>query len=484
MMKYLHLLFSFIFTLSVVITTHGQKFIISINLDTVNVNGIAFSHDGKLIAGACNDKVVRVWNVKDGAPVNILEGHKSAVLSLDFSPDGKYLASAGWDKVVKIWDVENAKVIKNLDDNKDRINCVRFSPDGSYIASASEEGTVMIWSTATWRNPRIITHHKSSVNNIAFSNDSRYIATASWDKTAGLFEVATGSLVFSFAGHLSGVNAVSFSNDGWYLASGSDDRCVNLWDIKARKLLYSFNRRNDKVVYALSFNPISNFVVSANENSSIDIWDVKKMKHKTSLTGHKARIHSLIFMKEQDIMASASDDKTIMLWDMSDLRYEQCYEDKMNAYAYLAKPKDEFETTEQYNSRLEQFAKVKEGFRAECEIEFASRKHIAMQANFSWVNLSIQSMSDYNADKQEYIIMVNNERYPLQMPVADAKKFKDTWNKAKVRAVKRINPVNQREDYINMRVTHPVSQINYPFGMQIDPAEDQFLNAFLKKFPK
>jgi tricorn protease-like protein len=426
--------------------------------------------------------LIRIFNTSTGKLIKVIEGHKTSVLCVDYSNDGKYIAAGDWDNVVKIWDVATGKLIKNLDDNSNRINFVKFSNDGLKLASAAEDGTIAIWNTTNWKISKLIKYHKNTVSKIAFSADSRYIASASWDNTVGLFDATSGSLIYNFKGHLSGVNTVAFSSDGFYLASGSDDRSVNVWNVKERQLVRSFNRRDDKAVYSLCFNTVNNFVVSGNENSSIDIWDVKKMRYKTSLNEHKAKVISVIF--NNDVMASISDDKTIILWDMSDLKYEQCYEEKMKEYSYLTKPKDEFETTEQYKSRLEQFEKVKEGLRTECEIEFTSARQKLIKGNYSWVNLTVQNLSMYNADKQEYQITVDDKRYPLEMPISDARTFKETWNRAKVRGIKIENPDTKRIMYINLFVIHPQSKINYYFGNQVTPDEDPHLREFLKKYPK
>jgi WD40 repeat protein len=70
------------------------------------VNSVAFSPDGKILASASSDNSVRLWEVSTNQPVGQpLTGHTDAVLSVALSPDGKMLASAGSDKTVRLWDV-------------------------------------------------------------------------------------------------------------------------------------------------------------------------------------------------------------------------------------------------------------------------------------------------------------------------------------------------------------------------------------------
>jgi hypothetical protein len=67
------------------------------------VNAVAFSPDGKLLAGAGADGVFRVWNPATGQPAGSPLQAGSAVNAIAFSPNGKQLASAGADGIVKLW---------------------------------------------------------------------------------------------------------------------------------------------------------------------------------------------------------------------------------------------------------------------------------------------------------------------------------------------------------------------------------------------
>jgi WD40 repeat protein len=76
---------------------------------------VAFSPDGKLLASAGTDGMVRLWNAATGQPVNTLLLHQivtgstgtvfSTVFGVAFSPDGKLLASADDDGTVQVWNV-------------------------------------------------------------------------------------------------------------------------------------------------------------------------------------------------------------------------------------------------------------------------------------------------------------------------------------------------------------------------------------------
>src|SRR5262249_56535772 len=72
------------------------------------VHQVAFSPDGKLLAAACQDKTVRVFEPHPGPPKRVLkqvaiaQEHTDFVYSVQFSPDGKSLLTIGRDSV-KVW---------------------------------------------------------------------------------------------------------------------------------------------------------------------------------------------------------------------------------------------------------------------------------------------------------------------------------------------------------------------------------------------
>jgi signal recognition particle receptor subunit beta len=59
------------------------------------------------IASGSSDKTVRVWDVQDGKPLLILDGHRSPVLNVQWLRQGTLLASTSLDGSLIVWDPAN-----------------------------------------------------------------------------------------------------------------------------------------------------------------------------------------------------------------------------------------------------------------------------------------------------------------------------------------------------------------------------------------
>jgi hypothetical protein len=71
-----------------------------------NLYGLAFSPDGKWLAGAGDDMdlKIHVWEVNTGLEARLFRGHFTCSLSVAFAPDGRTIASGGGDSTILLWD--------------------------------------------------------------------------------------------------------------------------------------------------------------------------------------------------------------------------------------------------------------------------------------------------------------------------------------------------------------------------------------------
>lgn len=108
-----------------------------------DIISIAFSPDGKTIAGGCFNSSIGIWPVTDGLDNKMWPAYeKDPVSSVAFNRDGTRLLSGG-KRGIKIWNPETSRLIQDLGPESTEVNSVAFSPDGTQIASGGE--TLIIW---------------------------------------------------------------------------------------------------------------------------------------------------------------------------------------------------------------------------------------------------------------------------------------------------------------------------------------------------
>jgi WD40 repeat protein len=280
------------------------------------IESVAFPRDGRILASAGADQLIRLWEASGGTELATFKGEPLWIKSIAFSRDGKILASGGDDQTVRLWDVETGNEIKRFSGHSGMIFSVAFSPDGKTLASAGADKTIILWDVDTGSEIRRFEGHADRVLSITFSpGDGKILASGGADQTVRLWDVATGSETSRFVGHTNDVFAVTFSPaDSNFIASASGDRTVKLWDALTGAEIVTYLGHSDSV-FTVAFSPEGNVLVSGGGDSAIIFWDVATGEKLSEIIGGTESVYQLplaLNLTGNKLAAGISD--AISLW--------------------------------------------------------------------------------------------------------------------------------------------------------------------------
>jgi len=291
--------------------------------DDSDVRHIAFSPDGKVLAGAeeWGKRRVRLWEATTGTELRALPEHPKSITGLAFSPDGKRLATSCEEGGIRLFDPATGKELKQLHKPDYHAAAVAWSPDGKTLAwvggGEGEPASVVFWDVATEKEiARGET--RGNVRELVFTPDGRLAlgdggdGTQVWDAKTGkeihflrwvggigdhpslavtpdsktlatpnrhgvLFtDLTTGKRIERFPGPQTNVSAIAYTPSGKTLAAGTGDGRVYIYDLATGELRRELPGENEyDGVRSLAFSPDGKtLAVAAGRSKFVRLWDV------------------------------------------------------------------------------------------------------------------------------------------------------------------------------------------------------------------
>eukprot|EP00930_Biecheleria_cincta_P038815 TRINITY_DN26681_c0_g1_i1.p1 TRINITY_DN26681_c0_g1~~TRINITY_DN26681_c0_g1_i1.p1 ORF type:complete len:433 (-),score=51.75 TRINITY_DN26681_c0_g1_i1:224-1480(-) len=228
------------------------------------IHSVAFDGSDEIIAAACWDGKVILYNWKDGSHKILSNTPESG--GLDQPMGGLYcvafgknqrlretgkLGVASSDCHIYLWNYKTGEFDEKLK-HPDKghtmeVNCIDFHNAQNVLASASDDTTALIWDIGNKNTVLRTLKHDSGKEVYALSflgEQNQYnVATCCYDYVTRVWDMRVEKMVQSLSDHTNIIIGVDFLHTGDVLATSSDDGTIAFYDTRVWRLLHRTNTR-------------------------------------------------------------------------------------------------------------------------------------------------------------------------------------------------------------------------------------------------
>lgn len=288
------------------------------------VGGVAISSDGRIVASAGVDSLVRVWEFNGSQPREMARfpAKNTEFSALAFSPNNDFLLISGINRgatQLSAWDF-NSNTLTDLGTFAANNGCsaMAFSPTEDRVA-ASIGPFIITWKVRgkSLGSRDTLKGHTQAIRCLAWSTDGKYLLSGGEGRQVRVWKWGWfgASVLHMITGHNDHVTCADFSIDGTKIATGSLDRSIVLWDSKAPShgtAVPLFGHPDN--IRRVKFLPDGKHLLSIGESGQVFLWDITTSLRVAEFRLSQSAVISTAITADGKFFASGSFDGKITLF--------------------------------------------------------------------------------------------------------------------------------------------------------------------------
>lgn len=265
---------------------------------------------------------MRVWDVRTGGCLRVLDGHRDAVRSVDLTPDGRFAASLDVSGTVCFWDLADGRGALRCPDpsphggSGTQLARVGVRPDGRTACWTSSDGTVTVLDTRERRLRRGRPPHLAHARQVRPSPSGDVLLVSGGvggrAESVVVWDPVSDTCHHVLTGHTSYVTAICVTADGRFAATGSHDRTIRVWDLADGSCVRVLSGHTAD---SLSLSGDARSLLSGDAfDGTVRFWDVGTGRCVRTFPGHATRTGAVVLDPECAFALSAGQDRTVRRW--------------------------------------------------------------------------------------------------------------------------------------------------------------------------
>jgi len=216
-----------------------KSFTHSISAHAGGVETVEFTKDNKYIITGGMEGRLYMWSVHSGKKVDTLSHHHDSISAIASHVDGRWIATAGYDKVIKVFNRSFRKNHYKLISHQEPVTTVTFL-SGQRLLSTDKDGVILIWdvikSSVISRLPKFDSH----ITAVCVDEEENFIFVAGLAGMVGLYDLNEEKLLkLDFLKQLAGITQMKYCNEKNMLVFGLSNGHIPIYLLKAQEKTFS-----------------------------------------------------------------------------------------------------------------------------------------------------------------------------------------------------------------------------------------------------
>ncbi|HIC42867.1 MAG TPA: hypothetical protein EYO73_00800 [Sulfurimonas sp.] len=224
----------------------NKSFLYTISSHPGGAETVVFTKDNKyLITGGMEGRLY-MWSMATGKKVDTFSPHYDSVSAIASNEDGRWIATAGYDKVIKVFNRSFRKNHYKLISHHEPITTVNFLSK-QRLLSTDKEGSILIWDIVKTHVIARLPKFGAHITAVCFDKDEKFLFVAALGGGVGLYDLDENKLLkIDFLNQLTGITQMHYSDEKKLLIFGLSNGHVPIYDFDQQEKDFGELMKNKK----------------------------------------------------------------------------------------------------------------------------------------------------------------------------------------------------------------------------------------------